>query len=138
MREPGISRRQYPDSGFASPMRPGMTAVTFLSFELFVGDDLDAEAGQALVVVHRRRQMANRGDAEIAQDLRADADFAPLPVAVGFGGLLLRKRRNRNAGGPIAQIDQHAAAGLLEMLKHGLHALRPGEDVLDDVRLVKP
>src|SRR3984893_13571112 len=108
-----------------------------LAFELFVGDDLDAEAGQSLVVVHRRRQMTNRGDAEIAQDLGADADLAPLPVAVGFGGSLLGQWRNRNAGGAVAQVYQHAAAGLLEVFEHGLHALRPGEDVPDDIRLVK-
>src|SRR6478672_180526 len=81
--------------------------------------------------------MTDRCDAEIAEDLGADADLAPLPVAVGFGGSLLRQRRNRNAGGAVAQIYQHAAAGLLEMLEHDLHALRPGESVPDDIRLVK-
>src|SRR6202012_139228 len=58
-----------------------------LPFEQFVGDDLDAETGQSLVVVHRRGQMTDRGNAEIAQDLRTDADLAPLPVAVGLRGL---------------------------------------------------
>src|SRR6202790_3116498 len=109
-----------------------------LAFELFVGDDLDAEAGQSLVVVHRGRQMTNRGDAEIAQDLGADADLAPLPVAVGFGGPLLRQRRNRNPGRAISQVNQHTAAGFLEVFEHDLYALRPGEDVLDDVGLVEP
>src|SRR6202140_5188574 len=109
-----------------------------LAFELFVGDDLDAEAGQSLVGVHRRRQMTNRGDAEIAQDLGPDADLAPLPVAVGFGGPLLRQRRNRNPGGAISQVNQHTAAGFLEVFEHDLYALRPGEDVLDDIGLVEP
>src|SRR5712671_396298 len=81
--------------------------------------------------------MTDRGDAEIAQDLGADADLAPLPVAVGFGGSLLRQRRNRNAGGAVPQVYQHAAAGLFEMFEHVLHALRPGESVPDDIRLVK-
>src|SRR6266851_5656802 len=63
-----------------------------LASKLFVGHDLDAEAGQSLIIVHRRRQMPDRGDAEIAQDLRADADLAPLLVAIGFGGLLLGQR----------------------------------------------
>src|SRR5260370_21954330 len=84
-----------------------------LAFKLFVGDDLDAEAGQSFVVVHRGSEVADRGDAEIAQDLRADADLAPLPVAVGFGGFFLRQGCHRNAGGAVAQIDQHATAGLL-------------------------
>src|SRR2546429_4829676 len=81
--------------------------------------------------------MTDRGDAEIAQDLGADADLAPLPVAVGFGGSLLRQRLNRNAGSAVAQVYQHAAAGFLEGFEHGLNALRPGEDILDDIRLVK-
>src|ERR1700686_5134159 len=109
-----------------------MTTVC-LTFKLFVRDDLDAEAGQSLVVMHRRGEMADRAHAEVTQDLRADADLAPLPVAVGFGGFFLRQWRNRNAGGAVAQVDQHAAPGLLEMLEHVKHALLPGEDVPDDV-----
>src|SRR5258708_21566983 len=81
--------------------------------------------------------MTDRGNAEIAQVLGADTDLAPLPVAVGFGGSLLRQRRNRNAGGAVAQVYQHAAAGFFEMFEHGLHALRPGENVPDDIRLSK-
>src|SRR5260370_21223961 len=89
----------------------GITKTLF--FKLFVADDLDAKTGQSLVVVHRRRQMADRGDAEIAQDLRADADLAPLPVAVGFRGFLLRQRRAGNAGSAVGQLSQHAAAARL-------------------------
>src|SRR5258708_9119531 len=96
-----------------------------LLFKLFVADDLDAKTGQSLVVVHRRRQMADRGDAEIAQDLRADADLAPLPVAVGFRGFLLRQRRDGTAGGAIAQIDQPAPPPLFDLLEHGLPARPP-------------
>src|SRR5260370_31841004 len=107
-----------------------------LLFKLFVADDLDPKTGQSLVVMHRRGQMADRGDAEIAQDLRADADLAPLPVAVGFRGFLLRQRRDGNAGSAIAQIDQHARAGLFELFEHGLDALRAGKDVLYDDGLV--
>src|SRR5260370_38740784 len=73
-----------------SSSHPGMTET--LTFKLFVGDDLDAEAGQSLVVVHRRRQMTKRGDAEIPQDLRAEADLAPWPVAAACRGFLLRRR----------------------------------------------
>src|SRR6202790_543065 len=109
-----------------------------LPFKLFIGDDLDAEAGQSLVVVHRRGQIADRGDTEIAQDLRADADLAPLPVAIGFGGFLFRQRRYRNAGRTVAQVNQYAATGILETFEHHLHALMASEDIPDDVRLVKP
>src|SRR5580700_9918487 len=83
------------------------------SFKPFVGDDLDAEAGQALVVVRGGREVDDRAHAEIPQDLRADADFSPLPVAIGLGRLRLAKGRNGNTGGAVAQIHQHAAAGLL-------------------------
>src|SRR6266702_2934360 len=87
---------------------PEMTTI-HLTFKLFVRDNLDAEA-----------------------------DLAPLPVAVGLGGFFLRQRRNRNAGGAIAQVDQHAAASLLEMIEHIEHALLPGENIPDDVGLVEP
>src|SRR5258708_13966234 len=96
-----------------------------LLFKLFVADDLDAKTGQSLVVPPRRRQMADRGDAEIAQDLRADADLAPLPVAVGFRGFLLRQRRDGNPGSTISQIDHHAAPGLFELFEQRLQAAAP-------------
>src|SRR4029078_1863609 len=106
-------------SGFALSRVPGTTKAS--SIQPFVGDDLDAEAGQSLVIVHRGREMDDRGDAEIAQDLGADADFAPLPVAIGFRGFLLGARPRRNSSRAIAQIDQHAAAGLVEVVQHDLH-----------------
>src|ERR1700686_262874 len=86
---PGISRFRV--RIFDAPRNDSVS----LAFKMFVGDDLDAETGQSLVVVHRRGEMPDRGDAEVAQDLRADAAFAPLPVAVGFGGFLLAERRHR-------------------------------------------
>src|SRR4051812_15775603 len=73
------------------------------SFQLFVGDDLDAKAGKSLVVMHRGREVDDRGDAEIAQDLGADADFTPLPVAIGFRRLLFADRLDRNPGRAVAQ-----------------------------------
>src|SRR5260370_19726448 len=72
-----------------------------LLFKLFVADDLDPKTGQSLVVMHRRGQMADRGDAEIAQYLRADADLAPLPDSVGFRAVFLRQRRHGDTGGAI-------------------------------------
>src|SRR5262245_5297414 len=106
------------------------------AFKALVADDLDAETGQTLVVVHRRGEVSDRGDAEITQDLRTDADFAPLLVAVGFRGLLFADGFDGNAGSTVAQIDQHAAAGALEMVEHEPHALLPGEEVFHDVGLV--
>src|ERR1700742_1592375 len=97
------------------------------SFQSLVGDDLDAKTGQSLVVMHRRGEVHDRGDAEVAQDLRTNADLAPLPVAIGFRGLRLAKRGDGNTRGAIAQVNQHAAAGALEMLQHDLHLRLPGE-----------
>src|SRR5256885_14907857 len=76
-REPGISRFRV--RCCASPRNDNS-----LAFKAFVADDLDAVTGQSLVVVHRRRQVSDRAYAEVAQNLRADADFAPLLVAIGL------------------------------------------------------
>src|ERR1700742_1303479 len=86
----------------------------------------------------RRRQVDDRGNAEIAQDLCTDPNLAPLPVAISFRRLRLTYGLDRNTGGAIAHIYQHAAAGFLEMLQDDLHAFRTGEKVLDDIRLVQP
>src|ERR1700754_1377245 len=109
-----------------------------LAFKLFVGDDLDAETGQTLVVVRRRGEVPDRGDAEVAQDLRADADLAPLLVAVSLGRFLLSNGCHRDARSAVAQIYQHAAAGFAKMLKRYMHALIAEENILDDIGLVEP
>src|SRR6266446_674618 len=64
------------------------------------GDDLNAEARETHIVVVGRGQQANRGNAEVFEDLRAEADFAPLPLARGFRPVVavLRQRRYRHAG----------------------------------------
>src|SRR5581483_1142666 len=46
--------------------------------------DLDAEAAEADIGALRGGEQADRGDVEVAQDLRAEADLAPLPRARGF------------------------------------------------------
>src|SRR5262249_45357938 len=111
-------------------MKRANPEMTELPFKPFVGDDLDAEAGQSLVVMHRRGEVDDRCDAEIPQDLRADADLAPLPVAVGFRGLGLAQWCDGHAGRTVTQVDQHAASGALEMIEHHLHAGWTGEQVL--------
>src|SRR3954454_2457555 len=96
-------------------LKPDTTSA--LTFKLFVGHDLDAEPGQSLVVVHRGCEVTDGSHAEIAQDLRTDADFTPLPVAIRLRGLFLRERRNGNTGRAVAQINQHASVGLLKMFE---------------------
>src|SRR5262249_44786058 len=49
-----------------------------LCFDCFGVGDLDAEAGETDIGHLAGRQQTNRGDAEVAQDLRAEADLAPL------------------------------------------------------------
>lgn len=44
--------------------------------------DLDAEALQADIMPLARRKKANGGDAEVFQDLRAEADLQPLAFAL--------------------------------------------------------
>src|SRR5258708_6077694 len=46
--------------------------------------DLDAEAREAHIVVIGRGQQADRGNAEILEDLRAEADLAPLALTRRF------------------------------------------------------
>src|SRR5689334_25419541 len=94
--------------------RPGMTGCCS-TFKSFVGDDLDPETGQSLVVMHRGGEIDDRSDAEIPQNLCADTDLAPLPVAICLGRPRLSHRLDGNTGRSVAPIDQHAAACLLEV-----------------------
>src|SRR5579862_3913000 len=55
--------------------------------------DLDAEAREADVMVLGRSQQANRGNAEVPEDLRAEADFAPLALTCGLRPAAVFRRR---------------------------------------------
>ena len=44
-----------------------------------VADDLDAEAAETHVSALAGGEQADRGDAEVLEDLRAEPDLAPLP-----------------------------------------------------------
>src|SRR3954452_11136760 len=108
------------------------------AFKPFVGDDLDPETGQALIVMDRRGEVPDRRHTEITQDLRTDANLAPLTVAIRFRGMRLLNRLDRNARSTIAQVDEHTTAGLFEVLQHRLDTLRACDQVLHDIRLVQP
>ena len=79
-------------------------------------------------------------DAKIFQDLRAEADLAPLPGAGlaggGFGGFGYRD--HRDARGAVAQQHQHAPALGLEPRQRLMDRLRAAEHVGDDVGAVQP
>src|SRR5579862_3942457 len=86
--------------------------------------DLDAEPGEPDIGPRARRIEPDRGDIEIAQDLGAEPDIFPLPVALQFGGgAVLGDRGRRDARGAVAQVDQDAAAGSLEAAQRGMDRL---------------
>src|SRR5512139_2433596 len=83
--------------------------------------DLDTEAAETNVCALARREQADRGDAQVLQNLRAQADLAPLPRARSLGAAVafVRDFRHRHAGGAVAQINDDAAAFRLKALQRG-------------------
>src|SRR5262252_5801603 len=67
--------------------------------------DLDAKAGQSDVTVLGGGQKPDRRDAEISEDLGAEADLAPLAISLSLRSRasLLRRRSHRHARSAIAQ-----------------------------------
>src|SRR5208337_4787111 len=100
--------------------------------------NLYAESGQADIGAGVVGPEPDRGNAEIAQDLRPEADFAPLPGARAVGAPRLRACEVcGDARRPVAQIDERAAPFRLESLKHFGDRAR-AENVADDVAAVQP
>src|SRR5437016_6216221 len=66
--------------------------------------DLDAKSAEADIGARACRQELDRGDSEVAQNLRAETDFTPLDVALalGVGGGFLADGRNRHTGRAVA------------------------------------
>src|ERR1700736_5055862 len=102
--------------------------------------DRDAEAGKADVAAFACRQEADRADAEVLQDLGAEADLAPLALARRGGAMCLVGRPMNvavaaagagDADRPFAEIDDNAAAGA-ETCHHPVKLALGGEDVVDD------
>ncbi len=120
----------------APPVTKAMRAVLMAS-ELLGAEDFDAEAGEAHILPLFGRKDADRLDAEILEDLRAEAHFAPLfqarRLAAGCGG-----GGRRHADGTFPQIDDDAAPGLLD-LRQGAHdaAVLGIEDVRHGVFLLQ-
>src|SRR5262249_58250485 len=110
------------------------------SIQAFRRYDLDSEAGKPHIGESAAGEQADRGDAEILEDLRAESDLAPLPRAglLRRGGAGLRDGMRGHSGGAVAQEDDHAAAFLLEALQRGWHPIGAAEDVADDVGAVQP
>src|SRR5450830_1202920 len=110
------------------------------AFQRFGRHDLDAEAAEADVGALAGCEQADRGNAEVFENLRAEADLAPLPRTGGFGAgvALVRNFRYRHAGGAVAQIDDDAAAGRLELRERGADRLGAAEHVADHIGAMQP
>src|SRR5690348_7693084 len=85
------------------------------AFQRFRRHDFDAETAEADISALARGQQADRGNAEILEDLRAQADLAPLLRARSIrAGVTVRDVGDRNAGSAVAQVDDHTAPSLFE------------------------
>ena len=88
-----------------------------------------------------RRIELNGGDAEVFQDLRAEADLAPFGFAILRLRMFLGKpatARLADAHRALAQIDDHAAAFFRHAVQDGGDDLLLAEDVVDDGFQMKP
>src|SRR5262249_56077368 len=104
------------------------------------GEGVDPEAGQRKGGELAPGEQADRGDAEVLEDLRPEADLAPLARTRLFraGDAGLRDRMRRHADGAVAQEDDDAATILLEPLQRGVHRIGAAEHVAADVSGVPP
>src|SRR5438128_10034434 len=108
--------------GFAWLLR----AESFLSkssIQIFGGQNLDAEAGEANIGQLGRGEQPDRGNAEVLQNLRAETDLAPLARArhLGAGRTALRDGVSRHARRAVTQEDEDTAALLLEAAQRRMH-----------------
>ena len=85
-------------------------------------------------------QEADRVDAKVFQDLRAEADLAPLPRARLAGRRVARFRDgdDGHARGAVAQQHEHASAFGLETRQRLVNCFRAAEHVGDDVGAMQP
>jgi len=106
----------------------------YQAFQRLGGDDLDAEAADADIGALAGGQQADRGNAEVAQDLRAEADLTPLPRARGLrAGVAVRNLGHRHTGGAVSQIDDDAAAFRLEARERRADGLGAAEHIADHI-----
>src|ERR1700722_14460186 len=95
--------------------------------------DLDAEAGKTDIGAWIVGAQPDRGDPEVAQDLRAQSDFAPLGLArvVGADRVSAAQIR-RNSRRAVAQIDERAAPLGLEAAQN-LRDWAGAENIAQDI-----
>src|SRR5207249_10228841 len=97
--------------------------------DCFSRHDLDAESRKADIGKLRRGEQADRCDAQILENLGAQADLTPLSRARHFGPGRARLRDGmcRHTCRAVAQEDDHAATLLLQALQGGLDRTRAAE-----------
>src|SRR5262245_2939178 len=102
--------------------------------------DLDPEAREPDIGEPGRGQQADRGDAQILENLGAKPDLAPLPRArdLGAGRARLRDGMRGHTRRPVAQKDDDAATFLLEALQRGVDRSSAAKYVADDVGAMQP
>src|SRR5690606_35078533 len=99
-------------------------------------DDLYAEAGQADIVPFARRQKPDGGNAQVAQDLRPEADFAPFVLAAkrfivrlpATRGKAVARSMMADADRSFPQIDDDAALVAAHFGHQAARALGGTED----------
>src|ERR1700722_18284595 len=99
--------------------------------------DLDAEAGKTDIGAWIVGAQPDRGDPEVAQDLRAQSDFAPLGLARVIGADRVSAAQiRRNSRRAVAQIDERATPLGLEAAQN-LRDWASAENVAQDIGAVQ-
>src|ERR1700723_3523825 len=111
------------------------------TFERLGPHDFNAEAGEPDISRRPRRRYEPDGiDAKVLENLRAEADFAPLPRARlagrGFGGFW--NRYHWHARGAVAQQHQDAPTLRLEARECLMDRFGAAEHVGNDIGAVQP
>src|SRR5262249_26296913 len=102
--------------------------------------DLDPEAREADIGELGGGQQADRGDAQILENLGAEPDLAPFARArdLAPGRARLRDGMRGPPRRPVAQKDDDTATFLLEALQRGVDRICAAKHVADDVGAMQP
>src|SRR5262249_55222216 len=86
------------------------------------------------------REEADRGNAEVLENLGAEANLAPLARTgrIGDAGTIVRNFQHGNASSAVAQIDDDAATSCLKTFKGCADRLGATKNVANDVSPVQP